>query len=232
MSVSSFSDEFLGALGAWQNGWKEDIQERTNKSIDLLAYACDLPSEFRHVNEICYRKFFLTDKTIADVVLRGAVCEGVSSWTTDYEYAKEFKGIIKPEATIAAIFECRPRDDDVVVNLAKLWGSEEFRESVSNYTLKNGPNCKALNNFKDNQSEVVINARLTSDSIICLSGSTSDFDELCDEEGITDDQKERQRIFMELHNQKIFPGEIGYLEGNGCQRVLKRVRDAWLVRKM
>ena len=57
----NYSNRFLGALGAWQRGWREDGTRRMQITEELLAAIAeshDLPPAALSVNQKCYRKRF------------------------------------------------------------------------------------------------------------------------------------------------------------------------------
>jgi hypothetical protein len=224
--VTLFSDELLAAIGAWQNGWHENQERRESLAADLVATVADLPKEFRTVNGECYRKRFLHQGELVDILLKDEKHEGVVSWTLDEKVAEHFKGLVRPDSFAAAIFAHRPTQDEVIVNLAALWARASFAHAVDK---RDGPYAKALANFNSRQGEVVLRAPLRGSEIKSLVGISSSFDELFDQVGLPEEGRD------ELIRQMLRAGEkVGvprYTGPGGAQRAVDRAIDA-LYRKL
>lgn len=213
-----FSDRLLTALGAWQNGWKEDQTRREELARELEDAVQSLPKQFRTVNGPCYRKRFIHKGELVDIVLNDERDEGIASWTVEIAFAERFKGLVRPEAISGAIFEHRPEFPEVVVNIAALWASQEFVEAVDAYDRQGGVHAKALQNFKDLQGEVVLRSPLRGSEIIALTGASSPFDELCERAGIPEEK--RDKIFSDLVKGDVYPGEAAYTTRQGAQNAI------------
>ena len=122
----SFSDELLMALADWQKGWREKQSERERLSVQLQKVVESLDAKFKRVNTTCYRKRFLHEGELVDIVLRNEKAEGVVSWTIKQEFAERFKGLQKLDAVSGAIFEHTPTEDEVVINICELWKDQAF----------------------------------------------------------------------------------------------------------
>jgi hypothetical protein len=218
--MTTFSDDNLEALGAWQNGWGEVQSRREILAENLCKQAESLSSEFRTVQRLCYRKRFIHKGEMVDLFLKDSRDEGVSSWTLDPRFAERLKGLTREGAVSGAIFEHMPTETEVVVSFPALWNSHKFREAVKLYSAKGGIHAKALLNFRDTQHEVVLKTPLRSSEMIALTGASSPFEDLCDMMGIPEDK--RDGIFKVLTDNGTYPGEVQYIDREATQRAITR----------
>ncbi|MEL4204832.1 hypothetical protein C9E85_16065 [Plesiomonas shigelloides] len=214
-----FSDELMFALANWQKGWRENQEERERLSSKLLAAAQGLDRKFKRVSCVCFRKRFLHHGELVDIVLKDKKDEGVVSWTTNKEFAEIFKGLQKSNAVSGAIFEHSPSDDEVVVNICELWKDAEFVAAANQFKERYPNEAIPLFNFRDTQGEVVLTSPLKASEIIALTGASSPFDDLCDQAGIPESQ--RDDIFTKLVQSGHCPGELKYTSRTSAQRIIK-----------
>ncbi|MDQ0020732.1 hypothetical protein [[Curtobacterium] plantarum] len=217
-----FSDEFFFALSKWQKGWKEDQSQRDLLAKELLITTQDLDKKFKSVTAPCYRKRFLHQGELVDIVLKDQKNEGVVSWTLDKEYAEIFKGLCKANAVSGAIFEHTPIGSEVVVNVCELWKDSDFIKAATDFQVRYPEDAKALFHFKDRQSEVILTSPLKASEIIALTGASSPFDDLCDQAGIPDDSS-RNELFSSLVEGGQSPGELRYTSKESAQRIIDNV---------
>jgi hypothetical protein len=128
----TFSREFLDVLGEWKRGWREDQTRREPIAQRLKAEAEKLSERFRTVDSPCYRKRYLMYGDLTSL-LKGDLHDGITSWTVDNAFAEEFKGLYRPEAITATIFEHNPDRSEVILNIHALWQASEFKEAVEQY---------------------------------------------------------------------------------------------------
>ena len=216
----AFTDKFLEALGAWQNGWGEDQSRKDPLALELGQVCTSLAREYRTVSGPCYRKRYIHKGEMVDIVLADAKDEGMASWTTDLRFAERMKGLVRANAVSAAIFCHAPAEDEVVVCLSSLWGAPSFGEAVRAYAARGGKFANVLLNFRDDQSEVVLTAPLRGSEIVALSGASSPFDELCDRAEIP--ESDRDRVFKELVAAGTYPGDPQYIDLAASQRAIAR----------
>ncbi|HGE8450573.1 MAG: hypothetical protein E7J62_06120 [Serratia marcescens] len=100
----TFSNDFLKILGAWQKGWKEDQTVRLELAQRLRSASLALPSQFKQVDQPCYRKHFLRKGELFEIIMVDGKDDDLTSWTICQKYAENFKGLHKPGAVSAAIF--------------------------------------------------------------------------------------------------------------------------------
>jgi hypothetical protein len=218
--MSTFTDEFLEALGAWQNGWREIQPKRELLAENLCREANVLSDEFRKVNGICYRKRFIHNGELVDLFIRNHCDEGVASWTLDLRFAERLKGLTRQGAVSAAIFEYQPLSSEIIVSLPALWASKGFRASAESYLKRDGYFAAALMNFRDSQQEIILRVPLRGSEIIALTGASSPFDDLCDRTGIPENK--RDSIFSKLIQSGEYPGDPQYIDRNAAQRAIAR----------
>ncbi|RBP31095.1 hypothetical protein DET50_106116 [Marinobacter pelagius] len=215
----SFSDDFLNILGAWQRGWSEDQSTRLQIADKLKRSAKNLPDDFKQVSSPCYRKRFLHHGELFEIIMVDEKDEGLTSWTICQKYAENFKGLHRPDAVSAAIFEHTPKDDEVILNICALWDSPSFLDSAKQYQKNGGENADAIFNFRASQGEVILNAPLKGSEIVALTGASSPFDELCDRSGIP--ESERDEYFKQLIDLEQYPEALKYTSKEGTQRVIQ-----------
>jgi hypothetical protein len=234
--MKTYPDEFLGALGAWQHGWREDQSVRLSVTDNLrtaLERASALPSEALRAHNICFRKRFLVPNNPQSggdfwpFFWDGEIKEGVASWTTDYDFAKFiFKNDLR-RGTIAAIFRRYPSQDEVVLNISELWKNEEFVNAVNNYASRNGTHSAALLHFKSAQSEVILNAPLTLADVHAFCGQVPSLEEICrvaqnTHVDIGDDEEE---VWSRMVKTNLFPTSEYWIEQEAAQRAVARALD-------
>lgn len=229
----AYPDHFLEALGAWQNGWREQADRREKITKKLLASIKDtsLPKEALSVNVDCYRKRFLVANNhqnggdMLPLFADGQLNDGVASWTTNQNFAQDFKDSIRT-GTISAIFRHTPQPDEIVINIEALWGLDDFQVAVSAYKDRGGPNAEALMHFRSRQSEAILNAPLLRDEIIGFCGKSSPFETLCELAGITSED-EQDQFWSALVEANTFPEQPRWLSPEGVKNVIARVRHRY-----
>ncbi len=223
-----FTDEFLDALGAWQRGWREQMGLKKPIEEKLVAEAKKLPNQFRAVPDTCYRKRFLNKGDMEPLMMFGGLDDGVASWTTDRDFAKDFKGIVRPGAVTAAYFEHKPSPDEVIVNVPALWADGEFVKAAGDYRDRGGREAAALFNFAAKQGEIVLHAKLHNDEIRGMVGDAPDFDAVCDQLEIA--QEARDELFKKLTETNVNFGGPIWTSEEGAPRVVENARRKFLER--
>ncbi|WP_153065879.1 hypothetical protein [Xanthomonas campestris] len=226
--MTKFHDKLLKSLGAWQNGWREVQSQRESLADELCEQVANLHPKFRTISASCYRKRFIHKGEMVDLFLNDSRDEGVASWTLDLRFAERLKGLTRPDAVSAAIFEHIPTGGEVIVSFPALWAEQEFQDAVIDYASRNGTYSDALVNFKDTQQEVVLRTPLRSSELIALTGASSPFDDLCDRIGIANEQ--RDQIFKTLIDNGSYVGEVQYIDKEATQRVVTRSIQSFFVK--
>jgi hypothetical protein len=220
-----YSHGFLEALGAWQRGWQEAPERRLVLARALDAEVGQLPDRVKVVEEPCFRKRFLYDRDLGPLFL-GGLDEGPTSWTLRREYAHRFKGYYRAESVCAAIFAHSPSPEEVVVNIVRLWEDPDFREALSGYQARGGPNADALENFKGDQGEVVLRSKLKAIDIIGLTGIGSPLDALFDQIGVI--EAARQPLAHALMDAGMYVGEPTWIWDDHARALVDEVYDRFI----
>lgn len=236
--MGTYLDEFLGALGAWQCGWREEQSVRksvTENLVAALGRSNNLPPQAYRVPNICFRKRFLVPNNPQNggdfwpFFWEGEINEGVASWTTDYNFAKFiFKSDLRPNA-VATIFRHHPSQDEVILNISELWKNGEFVDAVKDYATKNGNNSDALLHFKSAQSEVILNAPLTLTDVHAFCGQVPSLDEICSAGqalGI-DMAGDEEEVWSRMAKAGLFPTSQYWIEEDAAQRAVTRAIDVF-----
>lgn len=217
----TYSGSLMTALGAWQNGWSEDQGRRIVLADELAREAILLPAKFHTVESPCLRKRFLYPGELTPLFLDpGELRDGPTSWTTDRDFANNFKGIWREEAVTAAIFEHQPTADEIILNVAALWADSEFCAAAERYRLSDGPFSNALIHFADRQGEVILDAPMTVADIVGLSGFGSELETLFADSPFGDEENQKA-MAVALAKQGIYPGISPILlDDDGARRVM------------
>jgi hypothetical protein len=84
--------------------------------------------------------------------------ETMSSWSTDFEVVKKFKGGVAPKhkKRLSAIFRITPTPDQVVLNLNTLYADPEFVAACDRYKSQIPEFDRGIGRWKDDQAEVIL----------------------------------------------------------------------------
>ncbi len=214
----TFSEDFFIALNNWQNGWNENQETRELLSKKLEIECKHLDDKYKVVNASCFRKRYIHRGELVDIILNNNKNEGITSWTTDFKYAELFKGKYRDDAVTAAIFEYQPLPQDVILNVNELWKCNDFKEQITKQHATNPDSCNAIMNFKDYQSEVILNVPLRGSDIIALTGKSSDFDDLCNYANIP--MSNRPAYFRQLIKEGYRIEEYTYVNKEEAKRAI------------
>lgn len=225
-----FNDDFLQALGAWQNGWRENPERRLSITAELLGAIDTLESPLpkRSPSPVCYRKRFLRPKNpqnpieLSQLILAEEIHDGVASWTTDPEYGRGFKDLLRPDH-ITALFEHRPLDQEVIVDIPALWEQADFKAAVTDYAARNGVYANALTNFSDKQSEIILSAPLRVSEVFGLVGQIGSYEALFALAGANSDDQQ-DALIDQMIEHRYAPGQARWIGRTGAQRALQRTQ--------
>lgn len=222
----AFDFNFFRILNDWQLGWRED-QDRKNELAALLEKECDkLPISFKQVSLKCYRKRFLHKGEMVDILMNNSKDEGITSWTTDIRFAERFKDLYKEGAITAAIFEHSPQPDEVILNISSLWNDLSFQTHLEDFEKVEPDSCKAIRNFRNLQSEVILKTPLRGSEIIALTGFASPFDYLCENANIPLDK--RDDLYYKMIDEGAYPLGVSYIKDDSAKRAVQRTINKFL----
>jgi len=218
-----FTDQFLLALGEWQNGWgtnqmlKKQIEQR-------FVNACQtLNDKFRVAKGTYFRKRFIHPEELKPFLCR-QLSEGAVSWTGDPKFAENFRGTLRPDVLFGAIFECNLHEDAVLINIPALWQDEEFIAAVNEYSSRKGKYGDAILGIADTQKEVVINTTILPENIYAISGRSSEFSKFCDEMGAVSEAQEDE-LWKILVEGNLQPEEPRWIGKEAALQVFSRILD-------
>ncbi len=226
----AYPDDFLEALGAWQNGWLEQAGRRLQitKTLEEVIKDLKLRPEALSIDVTCYRKRFLLANNpqsggdMMPLIRDGVLDEGVASWTTNRNFAEEFKDPLRT-GTVSAIFGHKPQKEEVVLNIIALWTLDGFSAAVNDYKVRGGRHADALLCFRSRQSEVILRAPLLRDEIVSFCGRSSPFETLCELADLTREE-DKHAFWKDLIDTNTFPEQPRWLSSEGVKNVLQRVR--------
>lgn len=226
----AFSDSFFIALNDWQNGWKGDL-ERKSEIADVLKTEClYIDEKYKKVESDCYRKKFLYYGELITIITGEGMEEGFSSWTTNIEFAKAFKGMTWPNAVTGAIFKLNPKLSEVKLNLETLWNCQAFQKDLDIFKVRFPQNCKAILNFKNFQKEVILDNPLKGSDIIALIGKVKSVDSILDISEVP--LEERETYLVRLEDNDYYDGKLRYILSEKAQRVVKNLRIGILKKRV
>ncbi len=225
-----YGDRFLRALGQWQSGWREDPGRRRAVTAELESAIAGLraPLPRRVPPPVCYRKRFLLPGNpqnpweLSQLILAGGVHDGIASWTTDPEYGRAFKELVRP-GQITALFRHRPKVEDVLVDIPRLWEDRGFVDEVERYAALGGEHGRGLTNFRDVQGEIILSAPLRLEDVFGLVGQIGTYDQLFALAGARTDE-ERDDLVDRIIEANCYPGQARWVDREGAQRILLRAR--------
>lgn len=228
----TYSIDFLSALGAWQNGWGEDPVRRmeiTQRLQSAISNA-SLPAEAFAAPDVCFRKRYLVPNNPQNggdfwpFFWDGEIDEGVASWSLDYQYCKTIFKIDPRAGELACIFARKPARSEIVLNIAGLWGREDFSQQATSYIDSGGEHAAALNRFKDSQGEVVLNAPLLMDEVRGFCGKVPELEALCTAAGISRPSDEDD-LWRRMVEKGLLPFDLYWLEDAAAQRAIDRALE-------
>jgi hypothetical protein len=228
----TYNDRFLRALGAWQNGWREDGSRRIAITKELLEAIEQLPANLLPCATklpCCYRKRFLVPHNpqnggdFEKLVVDGKIDEGVASWTSNLAFGQDFKELLRPGA-VTALFAHQPTREEVVVDISSLWGDPKFTSAVEDYSKRGGEYADALQQMADLQFEIILNAPLLRAEVHGFVGRVGDADDFYEAMG-ADTEEAQDKIWLAFRQLDTFPGDAKWTDRAGAQRAMKRAKE-------
>jgi hypothetical protein len=211
---------------------------RGSLAKSLIGETEGLPDPVRrHDGGALYRKRNLyRSEDLAELFplfTQGVLDEGSpTSWSTDLSFAERFGKVFddhSPNSVAGAIFRHVPSDDEVVLNIPRLWLDLDFVAAAESYKRRNGLEAKAIFHFRGerDQFEVILRAPLRVDEIYFLGRSTT-ADAIYKEMGANSDNA-KDRVDELLGKAGINPFDGRYLSEEATRRVIDRVVEKQIV---
>ena len=229
----TYSDHFLDALGAWQNGWQRKPALRRVIAAALLREVAHLPRHVReHDGAPLFRKRNLyrseDQLELAPLFLEGVLDEGsATSWSTseaylEHEFGEAFDDM-EPTSAAGAIFRHVPGDKEVVLNIPRLWRDSDFVRAAESYRQRGGTGSQAIFNFAGarSQYEIVLRAPLRAAEIHRLARATS-YESLYATVG-ADSDATKDALDAMLSAAAIVPHEARFISAEATRRVVDKV---------
>jgi hypothetical protein len=152
------SRNLLRAVNAWQAG----SVGKKGKAAKLkkVAEADKLEAYLRACDQDCYRRSVLTKAAVSELFFTFTIPEETSSWTTDAFVASRFKGGPPdsgfPPRQAGVIFRHRPTEDEVVLNLERLYKHEAFWPCVEHWEAAGADFTSGIRKYAGGQAEVIL----------------------------------------------------------------------------
>jgi len=163
-----FTLAFLQAVNDYQCGGNS-----LKKAERLLSFRENLPAQFRSCSNICYRQEAQDQGRVWDLIARTKLPMWYSSWTTDLEVAKAFKGGVTPNGQ-GVIIQVNPPVGSVILNLAELYKDAAFHSALELCKSRISRFGDGIGRYKHFQAEVILDLDTgTPASIYCIGGFTN-----------------------------------------------------------
>jgi hypothetical protein len=174
-----FSLSLLQAISDWQIGGDPKVAWRRGQTLEREC--ANLPIEFKSVPSACFRRMVLGKGSIWNLLGEQALSEKISSWTFDLDVAKTFKEGVPPpgQGMQGLIFERRPRQDEIIVNLWALFRDADFQATIEKHKNSIKHFDKGMGKYGDAQCEIVLKVEvLAQEHIYSLGGHSSSAEEI------------------------------------------------------
>lgn len=235
--MEKYSDYFLDALGAWQQGWREDASLRGDIAGNLkeaISREKHLPDSVFKVDSTCYRRRYISNintENCGDMLplfRDGEVVEGIASWSTDYNYVKNIFKKGHRAGWIASVFYIEPNEEpNVILNICALWQEKSFRNAVADYEDRAGKYARSLVNFGSSQSEIILDAPLKLINVKAFCGEVPSLEDLCAKANISTEEDE-EGIWKKMCEENLVPTEEYWIEDESALNAIGRVQDKFL----
>ena len=171
--ASAYSLELLQAINDWQRGGNR--RQKRSCGIRLKGLASALNAQFRHCDAVCFRQVELDKSFVWKLGDTLHLTEEISSWTLNFDFAKEFKGGVPPPGSQGVIFALKPDPNAVVLNLAELCRDPTFFQECERLRSKIRKYRLGIGHYRDNEAEVILEvSELKIDDVYALGGYSSD----------------------------------------------------------
>lgn len=222
-----FNIETVQAVSDWQRGSSGKTKEKRGEA--LKAIMLGLPEYFRQCDDICFRQECHQKDRTFQVLIDDKLPETISSWTTDLEVSKNFKGgVVWGDEDRSIILAIQPPSGSVVANIKRLYDDPDFQKAVALHGPKVDYFYNGAGKYGNTQKEIVLElASLSSSSIYSYGGYSSPVDGL-----VVEFQKmyEREPDAQELSQIVQKAGQPWWLSEAGTKNVISRTIPKFLDR--
>ena len=149
-----FTKELIQAISDWQRGG--DAKQKKRRGEALKAEAVKLPEKFRSTRAECFRQIALDGKHLIRLGCEYQLFETLSSWTKSKCVAKDFKGGVPPEGWQGVIFNIKPTEECVILDISSLFDDAEFVGALGKFRNEIVGISDGIGKYGSSQYEVVI----------------------------------------------------------------------------
>lgn len=226
---ATFDLPILQAVSDWQRGG--DAKQNRRRGDALKAACQSLPAQYRASQLCCFRQIALPKGGVRNLVGDDKLTEKISSWTTNIEIAKGFKGGVPPDGQgYQGVILCvYPKPGNIIVNLSNLYREPSFTEALQQAKHDVVGYHDGAGRFDNTQDEIVLEiASVTQEDIYSLGGHSSPFEELIDMAateiyGQHATPQQRAELLLKAENVRSEAG-ASWLNPEATKRVLNRLK--------
>ncbi|MGN5723667.1 hypothetical protein ACNQO9_00275 [Acinetobacter calcoaceticus] len=221
--ITYYNLELLQAISNWQAG------SNVKKGNKLKELCINLPEKFRLLppNLDLYRQISLDIQGLSRFLREKKLPEKISSWTTNYKFAEEFKGGVPSEFGDfkATIFKTTSLNNQVIVNLSELYKCSEFCNAMELNKNKIDNFYEGSGKYWDTQYEVVMATEYLDHSNIFSMGGYSGTAEQIVEQALKENNIHRSLTIEDI--KELSSNYIGawWLSPEGTRRVVNRTLE-------
>lgn len=162
-----YTQEFIQAINDWQLGAK-NIDEKRKLAERLESFT--LPNNLKSCEIACYRSALFATKnrglSIIFVGVNERIDMEISSWTVDYDIAKDIKPIPNPDnGEIRFIVKIIPEQSDIIINLNELYLDDCFLSACDKYKNLISGYSSGIGCFGNSEKEIVLKSIVSIEDI-------------------------------------------------------------------
>ena len=169
-----FEKDLMKAVSDWQAGSKG--KQKKAKTIAKILDRSPIEDSLRQCDVTCYRRSVLEGAALKSLFFDFCVEEETSSWTTQISIASAFKNGPPDPPNPGVIFQHKPRNGEVVLNLERLYRHPEFWPSVRHWEGEGSNFTSGIRRFTGLQREVILTVDQVPHEEIYAFGSNAAFD--------------------------------------------------------
>lgn len=219
-----YTKEFVKLVNDWQKGYS--LKKKQVLGEQLKFHTAALEEKFRTCESVCYRSYGLPPANIYSLHVT-RLTESISSWTTDINVAKDFKGGItaKFSGYHSIIVEHMPRPEQVILNFSVLYSDDEFLKACESYRSELDL-ASGIFQYSNRQQEVILEVEeITIDSIFAYGGYGNDLAALA-KSGNWPYGKRRLKVFLQHTRGSKFSPPTKWVEGSMKDTVIEKMKQA------
>ena len=216
------SIDLIQAINDWQIG-----EHKVRDGRRLKALAKNLPRQFTSCNHDCFRQIAIKKDSLWTLADQLELPETISSWTTQINMAKKFKGGVPPKFQYQGIiFRLSPSMGSVILNIEEMYKDNNFINFIESNKNNIDRYDDGIGSYFDTEHEVVIEInKIKLNDIHSLGGFSSSKEKLAELFlGRRPNHHELQN-FDALLNKKGIQLGPKWIEGDAKDRLLSKIRQ-------